>query len=219
MKKIEQKLLDPEFDYFPPFFYRHPLSYRLELSLGTKRSALRRARQVFDILFSGAPDAIVFNYRLTDLSESGGPEEESFDHPGEAESVHRGYVRGVKRLTEFLLANQLKYRHAVVRGTSSVFTEEDGVVLNNRVICWSDGRGFDNEKLIKLCVDDRFNPDIGFVSFENECVMLIYDDRGCDIVFADEACFLKLYEKLEQYFLEHDRALMEKRREEAKKAI
>lgn len=215
MSKIEKLLLDRDFQYFPPFFYGHELSLRCELSMGSKRSALKRAREIFALLFDGRPDAIAFNYRLTDLSESGGPAGEEFGFPGEAESVHAGYLKDVTRMTRFLLDNQLRYRHDVLRGTRSALGIGDGCVLNNRVICYSDGRGFDNEKLIKLCVDDRFNPDIGFVSFENECVLLIYDDRGCDAVFADKAKFLEFYPKLEPYFLGHDRALMEERRAKA----
>ncbi|MBR3381922.1 MAG: DUF3885 domain-containing protein [Clostridia bacterium] len=215
MSKIEKLLLDRDFQYYPPFFYRHELSLRCELSMGSKRSALKRAREIFALLFDGRPDAIAFNYRLTDLSESGGPAWEEFGFPGEAESVHAGYLKDVTRMTRFLLDNQLRYRHDVLRGTRSALGIGDGCVLNNRVICYSDGRGFDNEKLIKLCVDDRFNPDIGFVSFENECVLLIYDDRGCDAVFADKAKFLEFYPKLEPYFLGYDRALMEERRAKA----
>lgn len=216
MSKIEKLLLQKDFPYLPPFFCRNSLALRCELSLGTKRSALKRAREIFALLCDNAPDAIAFNYWLTDFSESGGPAGESFDFPGEAESVHAGYVSGVKRLTAFLLDKQLKYRHEVVRGTPSVMNEDDGLILNNRVICYSDGKGFENEKLIKQCIDDRFNPDIGFVSFENECVMLIYDDRGCDIVFADEGKFLELYPGIEPYFLDCDRERMEERRAKAK---
>ena len=211
MCEIERLLLDKDFEYLPPFFLRHELSLRLELSLGTKRSALRRSREIFDMLFSRSPDAIAFNYRLIDFSESGGPAGEEFDFPGEAESVHAGYLRDTVRNTRFLLENQLRYRHTVIKNTPSVLDGEDGLVLNNRVVCYSDGRGFDNEKLIRLCIDDRFNPDIGFVSFKNECLMLIYDDRGCDIVFASSEKFLEFYPKLEPYFLGCDRALMEER--------
>lgn len=215
MSVIEKLILDKDFQYLPPFFYRHELSLRCELSLGTKRSALKRAREIFCMLFERAPDALVFNYRLTDYSESGGPACEAFDHPDEAESILRGCLRDVKLMTGFLLDNQLKYRHTVVRGTASALTGEDGCVLNNRVICFSDGRGFDNEKLIKTCIEDRFNPDIGFVSFENECLMIIYDDRGCDIVFADKEKFLEFYPRLEPYLLGYDRERMEERRKAA----
>ena len=215
MTRIEQYLLNKGSAYYPPFFYNNKLSLRCELSKGTKRSALKRAREVFALLFDGAPDAIAFNYWLTDYSAGGAPEKEAFASSGEAESINLGYVRDVKLITGFLLHNQLQYRHRVVRDTPSVLTAEDGLILNNRIICYSDGRGFDNEKLIKQCVDDRFNPDIGFVSFKNECVMLIYDDRGCDIVFEDEKRFLEFYPKLEPYFLEHDRRMMEERFERA----
>ena len=219
MTKIEKALLEREMPYLPPFFYNNELALRCELSLGTKRSALKRARQIFTLLFGSAPDAIVFNYRLFDFSESGGPEEKAFDRPGEAASVHALYVREAERTARFLLENQLKYRHAVVRNTPSVMNEEEGLVLNNRVICYSDGRGFENEKLIKLCIDDRFDPELGFVSFANECVLVIYDDRGCDIVFASPEKYLEFHEKLGPYLLAHDSELMAERAEKAKQSM
>ena len=211
--RIEALLSEREMPYLPPFFYNNELALRCELSLGTRRSALKQAREIFALLFGSAPDAIAFNYRLFDLSGSGIAEEHAFERPGEAESINAGYVRDVSRMARFLLDNQLKYRHTVIKNTPSVFCGEDGLVINNRVICYSDGKGFDNDKLIKACIADRFNPDIGFVSFENECLMVIYDDRGCDIVFADGSKFLEFYPKLEPYFLDHDRELMAERRE------
>lgn len=215
MSKIENALLEREYPYLPPFFYNNGLALRLELSQGSRRSALKRAREVFSLLFENAPDAVVFNYRLFDLSESGRAEEEAFDRPGEAEAVNAGYVRDAARMARFLLGFQLKYRHTVVRDTPYVLTREDGLVLNNRVICYSDGKGFDNNKLLAQCAADRFDPEIGFVSFENECVMCVYDDRGCDVIFADREKFCEFYPKLKPYFLEHDLELMEKRLKEA----
>lgn len=215
-KRMAELIESREFPYAPPYFYRNPLSLRCELSRGSRRSALKRAREIFRILFDNAPEAIVFNYWLTDFSESGEAEEARFDRPGEAESVHARYAEEVKRLTSFLLDNMRRYRHTVVKDTPAAMGEEDGLIKNNRVICFSDGSGFDNEKLIKLCIEDRFDPEIGFVSFENDCVLRIYDDRGCDVIFANEEKFLEFYPLLEPYFLEYDRERMEERQKAAK---
>lgn len=219
MSNIEKALLDRDFPYLPPFFYRNELSLRCRLSLGSKRSALKRVREIFALLFNGAPDAIAFNYRIIDYSESGAPAAEQFGDPNDAVRIAGEYARFEAGRIRFLSHFQNTYRHEVVRDTLCALDAEDGLVLNNRIVCYSDGKGFDNGKLIKQCVDDRFDPDIGFVSFNNECFMAIYDDRGCDIVFADKAKFLEFYDKLSPYFLGYDGELMEKRRAEAEKSM
>jgi hypothetical protein len=210
--RVEDLLKNPDFPYLQPYFYNNALSLRCELSTGTKRSAIRRAREIMDLLMGKTPEAVVFNYHLTDFSDSGPAAKEVYDGVEGAESVHSGYLRDVTRMTRFLLAMQTEYRHEVIKNVPSVLTEEEGLVLNNRIICYSDGAGFDTDKFLKLCIDDRFDPDIGFVSFENDCILSIYDDRGCDVIFANEEKFLEFYDKLEPYFLEHDRQLMEERK-------
>jgi hypothetical protein len=59
-----------------------------------------------------------------------------------------------------------------------------------------------------------FGHDISFVSFENECILSIYDSRGCDIVFATQEKMKEFYHTLEPYFLDYDRAEMERRYKE-----
>ena len=53
--------------------------------------------------------------------------------------------------------------------------------------------------------------EVGFVSFENECILSVYDDRGCDIVFATREKMNAFYHKLRPYFLNYDLDEMEKR--------
>ena len=103
-----------------------------------------------------------------------------------------------------------------MKDVPSEISREEGLVLNNRIICYSDGKGFDTDKLIKRCIDDRANPNVGLVSFENDCILSIYDDRGCDVIFANEEKFLEFYPLLEPYFLEYDRERMEERQKAAK---
>ena len=214
--RVEDLLKNPDFPYLQPYFYNNALSLRCELSTGTKRSAFRRAREIAKLLMCGEPDAVVFNYWLTDFSDSGAPAKELCDFPGEAESIHAGYVRDVTLGTKFLLDMQAEYRHAAVKDVPSEISREEGLVLNNRIICYSDGKGFDTDKLIKRCIDDRANPNVGLVSFENDCILSIYDDRGCDVIFANEEKFLEFYPLLEPYFLEYDRERMEERQKAAK---
>ena len=49
------------------------------------------------------------------------------------------------------------------------------------------------------------------MSFENECILSIYDDRGCDIVFATKEKMREFYNKLNPYFLEYDAEEMSRR--------
>ena len=37
--------------------------------------------------------------------------------------------------------------------------------------------------------------EIGFVSFRNECILSVYDDRGCDVVFATHEIMLPDFQK------------------------
>ena len=214
--RVEDLLKNPDFPYLQPYFYNNALSLRCELSTGTKRSAIRRAREIMDLLMGKTPEAVVFNYHLTDFSDSGPAAKNAFDRPGEAEGVHAGYVKETTRMTRFLLDMQAEYRHAAVKDVPSEISREEGLVLNNRIICYSDGKGFDTDKLIKRCIDDRANPNVGLVSFENDCILSIYDDRGCDVIFANEEKFLEFYPLLEPYFLEYDRERMEERQKAAK---
>ena len=47
-----------------------------------------------------------------------------------------------------------------------------------------------------------------FVSFKNNFIFSIYDEKGCDIVFFDEEKYKEFYLKLENYFLDYDRESM-----------
>lgn len=49
------------------------------------------------------------------------------------------------------------------------------------------------------------------VSFKNNFIFSIYDERGCDIVFFDDGKYKEFYHRLEKYFLDYDRELMKKR--------
>ena len=49
---------------------------------------------------------------------------------------------------------------------------------------------------------------VSFVSFDNQFIFSVYDDRGCDIVFFSNEKYKEFYLKLEQYFLDYDREKM-----------
>ena len=49
------------------------------------------------------------------------------------------------------------------------------------------------------------------MSFENECIYSVYDDRGCDVVFFTHGKMKEFYNKLKPYFLDYDIEEMERR--------
>ena len=202
---IEQWILDPAFAYLQPYFYNHPYALRLELGMGKSRrafreTAARQAREIHAILFPHGADAILFNEWVTEWSDTG-PAQETVD-PHAREQMKR-YLAAQRRALAFLLEQQLRYRHATVRNLPT-YDAEDDTVRRNRVVCYSDGRGFDDPALLDRALRDRDNAEIGLVSFENDCILSVYDDRGCDVVFASHEKLRAFYPLLEPYFLPYD---------------
>ena len=89
--------------------------------------------------------------------------------------------------------------------------DEDDMPIRNRIVCYSDGKGFDSDGIIERQIDENFDNDMSFVSFENECILSIYDDRGCDIVFATHEKLREFYPPLKHYFLDYDAEEMARR--------
>ncbi len=216
MTLTEEKILSREFSYLQPYFYRHPHALRCELGQGDDReeymaAALKRALEIYDILFPKGADAIFFNYWLQDPCDSGPAEqEESGTSMEEAVGWSLEFERAKHR---FLLENQFRYRHVTVRDLPTYDEPDDpdyGLTRRNRVVCYSDGRGFDQKKLIR---NEIFweGYEVSFVSFENACIFSVYDDRGCDIVFLTREKLREFYHRLQPYFLDYDREEMERR--------
>ncbi|MBQ8213270.1 MAG: DUF3885 domain-containing protein, partial [Clostridia bacterium] len=82
-------------------------------------------------------------------------------------------------------------------------------VQKNRIICYTDSKYPYKKRVI-----ENFPwgwRTVHFVSFENECILSIYDHRGCDVVFATKEKMREFYDKLKPYFLESDVEEMAKR--------
>lgn len=210
--KIEQMIRDRGFSYLRPYFYNNPYALRCELGIGRDEdylaNAKKRAMEIYDILFPAGADAIIFNYWIYDHSDCG---EADTEDPDWEESVRYSVEREAKQL-RFLLECQRNYRHFTVRNLATYDDPEDceGMIRRNRVICYRDGKALDHSALI----EGEFGPyghEVSFVSFENECILSVYDDRGCDIVFATREKMNAFYQKLRPYFLDYDLEEMEKR--------
>ena len=214
--KIDEMLLDPHFDYLQPYFYNNRYALRCELGIGDNddeymKNAHMRAKQIYEILFPEGADAIAFNYWLYDWSESGDAEQHQYKNPiDETEYIIEKEMRSLR----FLFDNMMRYRHVCVRGLKTY--EEPGApeyetIRRNRIICYSDGTGFDDIALINGQIDSEENSEVSLVSMKNECIMSVYDDRGCDIVFATHEKMKLFYPLLKPYFLIYDVEEMQRR--------
>ena len=202
--QIEKLISDVSFLYKEPWFYNHPFALRCELGIGnTKRkylkNAKKRAYEIFNILFSTSPDAIFFDYYIQDFSLWDGIK------------VNRT-VDFFKENLKFLAKHINKYEHTVVFNIPLDEDEKECNLQKNRIICYTD-----NKYSYKKRAIENFpwsSRKVHFVSFENECILSIYDDRGCDIVFAIQDKMREFYHKLEPYFLAYDLEKMKKRIED-----
>ncbi len=200
--KIEEMITDASFSYQPPWFYNQPFALRCELGIGDStrvylKNAKKRAYDIFDILFPNAPDAIFFDDCVEDLSLS------------EGEIYVKNMIRYLAKNVRFLAKHINHYEHAVVRDIALDEDEKDFHIQKNRIICYTDEKYPYKKRIV-----ENFpwaGRTVHFVSFENECILSIYDDRGCDIVFATKEKMCAFYSKLEPYLFSHDLAEMQKR--------
>ena len=214
--KVEEMLLNPSFDYLQPYFYTNRYALRCELGVGNDTveymdNARLRAKQIHEILFPDGADAIAFNYWMYDWSDSGDAEEKQYDAP--VEVIDRR-VKSEMRALRFLSEKIMKYRHICVRGLKTYADPSDPdyqTTRRNRIICYSDGIGFDDIALINGQIDSEDNSEVSLVSTKNECIMSVYDDRGCDIVFATYEKMSAFYPFPKPFFLPYDLEEMERR--------
>ena len=215
---VEKMICSRDFFYMQPYFYQNPYALRCELGIGDTneaylKNAHERAMAIYHILFPKAADAIFFNYWLYDYSDSGEAEILQFADL-EPEDIIENRICAEAEQLRFLSEYQLHYRHFTVRDLPTYEEPDDydyGWHRRNRVICYADGKNFDYENLISNQIYQTHARDVSFVSFENECIYSVYDDRGCDIVFMTQEKLKEFYYKLQPYFLEYDLEEMQKR--------
>ena len=200
--KIEEMITDASFLYRQPWFYNYPFALRCELGIGNSRgvylkNAKKRAYEILDILYQKSPEAKFFDYYIEDLSL------------GEGEIYVKNTIRYSAENIKFLAKHINHYEHAVVRNIEPDEDARGFHIQKNRIICYTDEKYPYKNRIVKnLSWKDRT---VHFVSFENECILSIYDNRGCDIVFATKEKMRAFYSKLEPYFLAYDLEEMQKR--------
>jgi len=217
--KIEAMILDRTFDYIQPYFYNNPYALRCELGIGDTneeymRQARKRASEIYQILFPHKADAIIFNQWIYDWSDSGSAEKDEYGD--NASEMIENRLNSETRALRFLLENMMNYRHVSVKGLKTYDDPADDEIRRNRIVCYADDAGFDDLDLLERQLADENNSEVSLVSFENECILSVYDDRGCDIVFSTYKKMQEFYRLLEPFFLEYDREVMKKRFEQVK---
>ena len=218
--KIEAMILSPDCQYYHPYFYSHPWALRCELGRGDTSEAYyaaarQRAEAIYSILFPHGADAMIFNYWVYDWSDSG--EAQAGDYKDPAEYVAYQVEKEARSL-RFLLSSMMKYRHVSVKKLKTCLEPDDpdfDDVRRDRIVCYADGPGFDDKGLLWAQIESENNSEVSLVSFENECILSVYDDRGCDVVFADPEHMRAFYPLLRPYFLEYDLKEMARRYAEA----
>lgn len=211
--KIETMILDGSFDYLQPYFYNNPFALRCELGIGDTheeymRKARERATKIYSILFPSGADAIIFNQWIYDWSDSGDAERQ--EYKSDVEDIINYRLDKETRALRFLFESMMNYRHISVKGLKT-YDPDDHDIRRNRIVCYADGAGFDDLNLIEKQIADENNSEVSLVSFENECILSVYDDRGCDVVFSTREKMCEFYHLLEPFFLKYDYELMRKR--------
>ena len=195
---IEALILSPDFAYLQPWFYQNPHALRCELGQGDDteaymHNAYRRAKEIFAILFPNSqPDAVIFDQYVYET-----PIRQPYAHKEQA------------------FFNRMTARRHVIVPDLRTYEDEDGeeekTYTRDRVVSYRDGEDLPVHRLIRRNIwEQQFAP-VGFVSFENECILSIYDDRGCDVVFATHEKLRELYPLLKPYFLAYDAEEMARR--------
>ena len=195
---IEKCLLDRDFAYLRPWFYQNPHALRCELGQGDDtesymHNAYRRAKEIFAILFpDGQPDAVIFDQYV-------------YETPYRSRYAHKERA---------FFTRMTARRHVIVpnlRTHEDGDPEEEKTYTRNRVVSYRDTEDFPVHRLIRRCIWEQHLAPVGLVSFENECILSIYDDRGCDIVFATHEKLREFYPLLKYYFLDYDAEEMARR--------
>lgn len=188
MNNVSNLLLDNSFLYHEPWFYNNKLALRCELRIGKNKgyldNAFRRAISIATILFENRKIDAAFYHLYFDVNGN------AYDSPDYALNIH----------TIIELSRDSLIRLEAI---------DDDISAVKRYISY-DIDFVTLESLLKSHIECQEYPPVSFVSFDNQFIFSVYDDRGCDIVFFDNKKFKEFYFKLEPFFLDFDREKMAK---------
>ena len=186
MSNIRKQISDGSFLYLQPWFYNSKLSFRCQLGIGEGKeymdNAFHRAISIANILFANKTIDAAF-YHLY------------FDNDGRTYDAN-ALILKIDKIVEL-------DRYSLIE----LEAIDVDIAAVKRYISYN--IDFDTlESILKSQIECQLNPPVNFVSFDNEFVFSVYDDRGCDIVFFNNDKFKEFYSRLEPYFLEYDREKM-----------
>ena len=194
MSIVKEKIEDINFLYQQPWFYNNKLSLRCELGIGDEsvylENAIKRALDIFNILFKDDIINCVFldEYKVED-------------------DINDNVIFDNDEVVQIDINEHFTFDNTLDLN----ITNNDNELYENVV---SIKRHFvydvDKSKIETIIKQQILNDSniYHFVSFNNNFIYSIYDDRGCDIVFFDEGKFKEFYHRLEKYFLDYDKASM-----------
>jgi len=214
--KIEKLICSKDFSYLQPYFYNNKYALRCELGMGKTEeeyyaNAKKRAYEIYNILFPNGADAMIFDYCIYDLSGDGEAKKNTAPEDISLADIIRFEGECASEMLSFLIRYQYEYRHIAVKDLPLYEDSSEECIRRNRIVCFSDGKGFDLSDLIDRQLNENDSHDIGLVSFENECILSVYDSRGCDVVFATHEKMREFFDKLKPYFLDYDTEEMKRR--------
>ena len=181
MNTMREKIIDPTFDYSQPWFYRNKLSLRCELGIG-------QGKEYFDNASKRAMKIanILFENKKIDAA------------------FYVEYFIDGKACEVGNFGININLDMDVLHSIDLIDEDIDTV---KRYISYDVDCAV-LERIIKNQIENQYSPLVSFVSFDNQFIFSVYDDRGCDIVFFSEDKYKEFYDKLEPYFLDYDRTTM-----------
>ena len=191
MSIVKEKIEDINFLYQQPWFYNNELSLRCELGIGDEtvylENAVNRALDILSILFKDDIIDCVFLDEYTiedDINDN-----VIFVNDEVDQTDINEYFNFDKTIDLNITNNNNELYENVVsikrHFTYNIDKTKIEIIIKKQIL---------NEAHV-----------YHFVSFKNNFIYSIYDDRGCDIVFFDEEKYKKFYLKLKKYFLDYDR--------------
>ena len=185
MNTMREKIINSTFDYSQPWFYRNKLALRCELGIGKGKkymdNAIDRAMKIANLLFENKKiDAAFYDEYFID---------------GKACEVGNFGIN-----IDEVINLDMDVLHSVD------LIDEDIDTVKRYISYDIDFAVL--EGIIKNQIENQYSPLVSFVSFDNQFIFSVYDDRGCDIVFFCEDKYVEFYPKLKDYFLDYDREKM-----------
>ena len=186
MNNLRKQILDGSFLYLQPWFYNNKLALRCELGIGEDKeymdNAFHRAINIANILFDNKKIDAAFYHQY-------------FDNDGRACDAN-DLILNIDAMVELDRCSLIQLEEI-----------DDDISAVKRYISYDIDFGT-LESILKSQIECQLNPLVSFVSFDNQLIFSVYDDRGCDVVFYNDEKFKEYYLKLEPYFLDYDREKM-----------